>query len=475
MRMNLRAVSSLQNAPIASLLLILGGSASEGGELAKLTANNAGSFDRFGQSVAMTEDYLIVGAHQEDTGASGAGSVYLYDRSSRAYLRTLQASDAGPNHHFGWSLAAEGGSLLVGAPGNDSGACYLFDLETGAELGKILPSDPAPGDQFGHSVAISDNHLLVGAWLAEDVDNNPSENSGAAYLFDRATRSQLQRLRANDISAADQFGGSVALGGGLACVGSLFSDQEGGEVDAGSVYLFSVRSGAQIRKVISPNPAEGDVFGSAIAASNGQLVVGAPEADEQGVSSGAAYLYQLSSGAFLENLVPLSGEAGDRFGWSVAIGQGIAVGAYRSDGGSLSDAGSVHCFSTQGQFVSKHESSDQAGSDFLGYSVAVEGGESLVGAIRDDDAGPSSGSAYLFSLRGEPVLEDLALSVSGDDCVLSWVGSAGASYQIFTTLSLDSWPSLPLDTIVASSSSLTFTHLTGASNATRFYRVIAVN
>lgn len=455
-----------------SLLLVLGGAWLPGAELAKLTAHDGGSFDRFGQAVAMTADYLVVGAHGEDTGGSGAGAVYVYNRSTRAYLYTLTASDAGPNHQFGWSLAAQGASLLVGAPGNGGGACYLFNLATGTELGKLLPSDPAAGDQFGYSVAISANHLLVGAWLAEDDDNNPSQNSGAAYLYGRPSLAQVRRLRSADIAPADQFGGSVALSNGLACVGSLFNDHSG-KVDAGAVYLFSVSSGGQLQKVISHSPNEGDVFGAAIAARDGRLVVGAPEADTQGVSSGAAFLYGLPSGSHLTDLTPSGGQAGDRIGCSVALGEQIGVGAYRSDLSGVSDSGSVHSFSLVGGYLATLQSSDAAGSDFLGYSVAADGEECLAGALQDDDGGPSSGSAYLFSMNQPPVLGEVALTLSGHDCMLSWQGTVGASYRVFTTTSLESWPSEPLATLAASGSVVAFTHSGGAIDRVRFYRVVA--
>lgn len=441
-------------------------------EDAKLLAPNGGSLDRFGQAVAMTDDFLIVGAHREDTGGSNAGSVYVYRRSDQSYLRTLNASDSGSNHLFGWSLAAEGNQLLVGAPGNDSGAAYLFDLSNGAELQKLLPTDPSSGDQFGHSVALSSTHALVGAWLEDENDLNPSEDSGAAYLFDTGTFQQLHRLQAADTLPADQFGGSVALTDSFACVGALFDDHSG-SADAGSVTIFDISTGNEARTITADTPAEGDVFGTAMAAKGNLLVVGAPEADAQGTSSGAAYLFEISSGTQLADLTPSGGGGGHRLGTSVAMAETIVAGAFRAPASGLNDAGVAHTFSLAGDYQSTLQASDAAGSDFFGHSVATIGSQALVGSVQDDDQGSSSGSAYLFTFSTISLLEDLAIQVSGMDIQLSWLATPDATYQIFTTTDLSNWPTQPSSTFSPTSTTALFTDVGGINGDRKFYRVVA--
>ncbi len=455
----------------ASSLLLVGSGVAFSAEKAKLAAPNAGSFDRFGQAVAISEDYLIVAAHQEDTGASSAGSVYVYSKADQTHLRTLNASDAGANHFFGSSLAAEGNQVLIGAPGNGSGAAYLFNLDTGAELKKFLPNNPSPGDQFGYSVALSSTHVLVGAWLEDNDDNVPSEDSGAAYLFDRQSFSLLHRLQASDIENADQFGGSVALTSTRACVGSLF-DNHSGQADAGSVYIYDISSGSELDKIMSPAPAEGDVFGAAIAANNNLLVVGAPEADAQGASSGSALLFDLSTGSLLASLTPEGAAAQQRLGNSVAIGEKIVVGAFRTAVGSFNDAGVAHTFSLSGTYENTLVASDAFTADFLGFSVATSEALALVGAIQDDDGGPSSGSAYLFSTNTPNLLEDLTITANGSSITLNWQATPNVTYSIYTTTDLANWSATPSFTTTPTTSNATFTDPTATWARKKFYRIV---
>merc|ERR1719359_225012 len=97
----------------------------------------------------------------------------------------------------------------------------------------------------------------------------------------------------------------------------------------------------------------------------------------------------------------------DRFGRSVAIdGSTIVVGAYYDDDAG-SASGSAYLFlttdggATYGQ-VAKLTAADAAADDRFGYSVATDGQKVVVGAWKDDDAGSSSGSAYVYALPAPP-------------------------------------------------------------------------
>lgn len=439
-------------------------------EANKFTAPDAQALDRFGQAVAISEDYFIVGAHREDTGGTSAGSVYLFSKVDFSHQGTLQASDAGANHFFGWSLAAEGNQVLVGAPGNGSGAAYLFDLDSGLEVQKLLPDQPSSGDRFGQAVAISPNHLLVGAWLEDNNDLQPSEDSGAAYLFDRQSFAQLHRLQSGDIEEGDQFGGSVALTSNRACVGAPF-DHHSGQSDAGSVTLFDLLNGEEVAQIISASPSEGDVFGSAIAAQGDLLVVGAPEADTQGEGSGAAFLYQISTATLHADLLPAAGASGVRFGNAVAISEAIIVGAFRSPIGSTPDAGAAHLFSLTGSYQNILIASDAQAADFLGHSVAIDHGFALVGALQDDDDGPSSGSASLFSSGFPALLENFRIAVTASQVELRWQATPGVPYSIFLTEDLSTWPEIPAYSVTPATTEAFFAESGGASASQKFYRV----
>lgn len=94
------------------------------------------------------------------------------------------------------------------------------------------------------------------------------------------------------------------------------------------------------------------------------------------------------------------GQNPDFFGTSVAAdGDYVIVGAYRDDYGGVTDSGSAYIFMRDGDVwtqVVKLTAEDRAEEDFFGHSVAMDGDYVVVGAFGDDDAGSSSGSAYVF-------------------------------------------------------------------------------
>lgn len=76
----------------------------------------------------------VIGAADDDTGADGAGSVYVYDLASATPANpttTLINPSVGTGDSFGNSIAFDGAITVVGAPNNDTtaqgrGAAYVF-------------------------------------------------------------------------------------------------------------------------------------------------------------------------------------------------------------------------------------------------------------------------------------------------------------------------------------------------------------
>ncbi len=97
-------------------------------------------------------------------------------------------------------------------------------------------------------------------------------------------------------------------------------------------------------------------------------------------------------------LIPDDSSGGDFFGCSVDLSGNIAIiGAYgNADEGTETGAAYLFDIST-GEQLGKLVRSDIAAGDRFGFSVAISGTTAIVGSYRDDDAGNSSGSAYLFN------------------------------------------------------------------------------
>jgi hypothetical protein len=157
-------------------------------ELTKLTASDGSDGDNFGYSVSISGDAAIVGAIYEDASGLYSGSAYIFERDGGSWSEKakLTASDGEHFDHFGNSVSISGDRAIVGAHyedenGPDSGSAYIFERDGGSwsELTKLTASDGAHSDHFGVSVSISGDTSIVGA----SSDNAPGTDSGSAYTY----------------------------------------------------------------------------------------------------------------------------------------------------------------------------------------------------------------------------------------------------------------------------------------------------
>ena len=347
--------------------------------------------DGFGISVAIDGGNIVVGALLDNTGAAFAGSAYLFDTSGNL-LQTLNNPTPEVNDRFGVSVAIDAGNIVVGADSDNTGAtqagsAYLFD--TGGNLLQTLNNPtPANGESFGRSVAIDADNIVVGALF----DNTGATAAGSAYLFDTGGN-LLQTLNNPTPEAGDNFGTSVAIDAGNIVVGAFFDNT--GASGAGSAYLFDT-GGNLLQTLNNPTPENGDNFGFSVAIDAGNIVVGA-YFDNTGVSdAGSAYLFD-TSGNLLQTLNNPTPETDDRFGNSVAIDAGnILVGAPLDNTDVLS-AGSVYVFDTSGNLLQTLNNPTPENGDNFGFSVAIDAGNIVVGANLDNTGASSAGAAYLYS------------------------------------------------------------------------------
>jgi len=324
----------------------------------------------------------------------------------------ITADDGSAGDFFGRSVAISGNTVVVGASGDDdagrgSGSAYLFDVTTGNQT-KLTADDAEIFEQFGSSVAISGNTAIVGAWFGDAAGSR----SGSAYLFDATTGSQLAKLTATDAAADDRFGRSVAISGNTAIVGAWFDDDGGS--DSGSAYLFDVFTGSQIAKLTATDAATDDLFGGAVAINGNMAIVGAVRNDDGGSNSGSAYLFDVATGEQIAKLTATDAAADDLFGASVAINGSVAiVGAVRDDDGG-SNSGSAYLFDvTTGEQIAKLTADDAVANDLFGSSVAISGNTVIVGA---SESVFDSGSAYLFDLAtGNQIAKLTADDARGGD------------------------------------------------------------
>ncbi len=318
---------------------------------AKLLASDGAAGDRFGGSVAVSGDTALIGASRDDDNGEDSGAVYVfrYNGSSWVQEAKLLASDGAAGDRFGNSVAIAGEVVLVGAYwdddyGSDSGTTYVFRYNGSdwLEEAKLLPSDGAAGDWFGRSVAISGDTVLIGAYYD---DNENGSDAGAAYVFhyDGSDWVQEAKLLASDGAPADKFAHSVALFADTALVGAQWDDDHG--ASSGSAYVFRYNGSDWLEeaKLLASDGTPQDEFGWWVAISGDTAVIGALFQGDDGDQRGSAYVFQFDGSHWFEEakLQASDGADGDMFSRSLAVSGGIAViGASWDDGRS----GSAYVF-----------------------------------------------------------------------------------------------------------------------------------
>ena len=356
-------------------------------EVGIITASDGAANDNFGRSVAVGSGRIVVGAWYDDVNSNtDQGSSYIYDLDGTNEIK-ITASDGAASDNFGHSVAVGSGRIVIGAYNDDdngltSGSAYIYNLDGTGEV-KITASDGAAGDYFGWSVAVGSGRIVVGAW---------GDGSGSAYIYDLDGNNEV-KITASDGAAGDNFGYSVAVGSGKIVVGATGDDDNG--TGSGSAYIYDLDGTNEVKITVSDG-ATFDSFGSSVAVGSGRIVVGAYGDDvNSNNDQGTAYIFDLD-GNQLSKITASDGAASDRFGWSVAVGSGrIVIAAHFDDDNGVS-SGSAYIYDLDGNHLSKITASDGALSDYFGWSVAVGSGRIVVGASGDDDNGSSSGSTYIF-------------------------------------------------------------------------------
>ena len=155
-------------------------------QVARLEAAEHTNNKMFGLSTKLRGDVIVTGAPRFD---SRRGAAFVFERIGGNWLQTavLQASDGAHQDELGYRVALDGDRILVGAPGDDdagldTGAAYLFERGSSGwvQTAKLLASEPASRDYFGWSVALDGATALVGAPIVLWLEHY---SFGAAHCF----------------------------------------------------------------------------------------------------------------------------------------------------------------------------------------------------------------------------------------------------------------------------------------------------
>ncbi len=242
-------------------------------ERARLTASDAdGVADGFGRAIAVAGDRMVIGANLRD---GETGAAYVFERGADgAWVETarLRAGDTAAGDRFGTSVALHGDAVLVAATEHDgAGAVYVFERDASGvwiETAVLAPSDGADGDLFGTGLAFDGEKALVGA-------PGKLDGAGAVYAFRRADGwTEAGRLDASEPAEGSRFGTRIVLHDGVALVGAPRARS-----DVGAVYTFAYDAGDDAwepRAMLVPFDSDRGRFGASLAFDGAEAWIGAP-------------------------------------------------------------------------------------------------------------------------------------------------------------------------------------------------------
>jgi len=368
----------------------------------RLSLFNPGTNAQFGAAqgfaVAIDGPLAVVGAPNDDTGASDAGIAKVYDARTGALLHTLQALAPTEDHRFGIAVAISGQRVVVGAAYETvlgvwrTGRAYAYDLTRPNPTVPVATfNNPHSGSQarFGGSVAISGTRVCIGA----DWSPSAAPGTGSAYVYDLAAPTPAIPLLTLIDPAQTGFSYNpikVAITGTRVVLANPNSRR---------AYVHDLRSNAPATPFLTltnPGPADGN-FGVSVAYDGNRIAIGAPA--EGFLNEERVYLYDLAGAAppvpflVLTNPVPY-GPRG--YGTVLALaGPVVAIGVpriayiYRLQG------------ATPGAPVATLTNANPEVDDAFGSSLALTGERLIVGAPGDDALGWSSGRADVYDLSGD--------------------------------------------------------------------------
>ena len=315
---------------------------------------------QFGFAVDIEGDRLVI---SEPRAQSGRQFVYVYERAAGAWSLRAQVSPASwaSFDRFGESVAISGERIAVGAPfvnlpaGPDAGRAYVFrttspgDLTSWVEEAVLEAQFPQAGARFGNAVDLENETLVVGAPL----DDSSAVDSGSVYVFadpgSTGAWSQVAKLFAPSADQGEALGASVALDGSRFLAGATGRTSTGGS-NSGAVFVAETVLGFWTLTDVIDGAQANESFGAAVALDGNRALVGAPAHTGVAPESGVARLFELMPGGGHTELASFVGcdtRGFQSFGASLALdGDRCLVGAPRQDD-LFTDSGAAYVFAIQ--------------------------------------------------------------------------------------------------------------------------------
>lgn len=358
-----------------------------------------GGGETFGRTVAVAPGgRILTGAQHDSVGVVPSGSIYTMNPATGLHVLKIDNPAAGNDDRFGAFVWGTSSLLVAGAfqadvVTTDSGAVYTFNSQTGALVHTIPNPTPAQGDWFGYSVNAVGDNILAGARF----DDTGANDTGSAYLFSGATGALIRAFNNPFPVPDDNFGYSVAgVGGTRVIVGCPGKDA--GANDSGAAYVFNASTGQLEFTLLPPAPVANGNFGFLVRARGTDFLVGSPAKNE-------AYLFSGSNGQLLRTFTHPEPGTPSFFGaglGSTASGDIIISDPMRET--RTGSSGVAYVFDRLTYQQKLRLLSPVTQLEQLGVSVTGLGDDIVVGAhFTNLGAAVGAGNTYLYKGAAAPV------------------------------------------------------------------------
>lgn len=389
---------------------------------------------RFGSSLAVEGNHLVVASHQEN---NFKGAVYVYEKASGTWGQTARLvanNSVMKDSLFGYNVAMAGNTLVVGG----YKTVYVFEKSGNGwtQTQQLITPDGAFWDFYDGALLLSANTLLISC-PQSPIGLTSSDfvaGAGAVYVYEKGGSSWTltQKLVASDRAVYDHFGTSLALSGNLIAVGASYNDKDaaGGDAkdNAGALYVFE-KTGSnwtQTQKLVASDRTALDHFGRSVVFAGDDLAVGAPwqhtdDANGQRMNAGAVYVFRKGPSGWTQTQKLVGSHRPITFGGSGVDGRFLAAsgnllvvsshfqGLDVNGVNYLVAAGAVYLFgkneSNDWVQTQKLVASDRDESDVFGTAVGISGNDVLMGASgqeldNDENNKAGAGAVYSFTRTG---------------------------------------------------------------------------
>jgi len=332
----------------------------------------------FGRSVAVLDDWILIGDPLDDEATNNAGAAYVFRRLGSEWVQEakLIASNPTADSQFGIAVSLTGDMAAIGARLEGQGKVYVF-RRTG-----LAWSEEA-------QLTTEDQVFNMGCTVAARGNFVAATSSNGLYVFER--HPSFGWIFQQHADATPGCQPLAMTGSRIALAGRIYRQDH---TDVNGHTFWSLET------VLAPS--DGAIgFGNAAAISGDVIVIGAETDNTIGPNGGSAYVYRRVNGSWTEEakLFPNDWAAFQLFGSAVATdGNVIAVGQ-RQDGGP----GAIYFFQQAGdvwaQQLKLFPPEPPMNVDF-GTGLALDNGFLAVADYSAASVGPDAGAVYVLAVVG---------------------------------------------------------------------------